>query len=143
MRNYLRSLKYGMGFAAVIAALVVGMTVFAASAGKAMGAGGVVSIAAGGVDDSSSSRPNFNRPNFNRPDFNRPNFNRVDFNRPNFNRPNFNRVDFNRPNFNRVNVNDFDVDVGVVNPFFSPFFTPFFNPFFTPFIGVDVDGNID
>jgi hypothetical protein len=115
MRNYLRSMKYGMGFAAVIAALVVGMAVFAAGSATAAPVGDKATLGAatvmqpvmlpGAVMVKASSDAAFNRPFFNRPFIN---------NRPFFNRPFINnRPFFARPFFNR--------------PFFA---RPFFNPFF-------------
>ena len=120
MRNYLRSMKHGMGFAAVIAALVVGLAVFAAGSATAAPVGDNATLGAatvmqpvmlpGAVMAKASSSAAFDRPFFNRPFIDdRPFFNRPFFNRPFINdRPFFNRPFFNKPFFNR--------------PFFNPFF---------------------
>ena len=96
MRNYLRSMKHGMGFAAVIAALVVGLAVFAAGSATAAPVGDNATLGAatvmqpvmlpGAVMAKASSSAAFDRPFFNRPFINdRPFFNRPFFNKPFFN----------------------------------------------------------
>lgn len=119
MRNYLRSMKHGMGFAAVIAALVVGMAVFAAGSATAAPVGDNATLGAaavmqpvmlpGAVMAKATSDSAFNRPFIN------------------------DRPFFNKPFFNRPFIND--------RPFFArPFFNPFFaRPFFNPFFDDDVN----
>jgi hypothetical protein len=128
MRDYLRDMKNVIGFAAILAVLLVGMTFVMAGNVAAAPAGNDVTLGAAVVrppELGSNSRPNFNRLNFNRPDFDDA------FIRPAFVRPAFN------PFFGAPAISPFFG--GGISPFFgAPAISPFFGAGISPFIDDDL-----